>query len=226
MEITPRAADRTPFPYYELPLSASSTMVWGQAPEAPDQLLAHVVLSDTERSKLSQLRAPSRLREWLFTRYLLQQQLPQTRIEYLPAGKPYLHPPTHQLSISHHKTLVGVALSRSETIGIDIESPNPKLAYLAPRFVHTDERPFIDHTDLVHLCLLWAAKEASYKALGLPGTDFREHLRLASSLASPSGSFVLRVERPGHRTELVLHHRPIGSAYLVWTEAPTPHVIL
>ncbi|MDE6279140.1 MAG: 4'-phosphopantetheinyl transferase superfamily protein [Paramuribaculum sp.] len=69
------------------------------------------------------------------------------------------------ISVSHSRLLAAVALSRDIAIGIDIEQPRPRLNDIAPKFLAPGEQG----GDTNRLLRLWTAKEAVFKAAGIPG---------------------------------------------------------
>jgi 4'-phosphopantetheinyl transferase len=92
-----------------------------------------------------------------------------------PDGIPHLESGP-QLSISHSKTVAGIALGRP-TLGFDLEFYHPKIEAIAPRIMHPKEA-FAAMGDLrrEQLTLLWTAKEALYKAAKQKGLIFSEQL--------------------------------------------------
>ncbi len=71
---------------------------------------------------LSQITSENRKREWLTVRVLLKEMLGEEKeILYTSTGKPYLSDNSYQISISHTKGLVAIALHSKMKVGIDIE---------------------------------------------------------------------------------------------------------
>ncbi len=66
------------------------------------------------------------------------------------------------ISISHTKERVAVALSSSPT-GLDMEIINNRALKIASRFINEKDTMFIDPDDAKDTTLLWTAKEAVYK---------------------------------------------------------------
>ena len=84
-----------------------------------------------------------------------------------------------QLSISHTKTVAGIALG-TQPIGIDLEIFRPKIERIATRFLHDQESFALQGKGTIEkLTLIWTAKEALYKALKKKGIIFSEQLIVA-----------------------------------------------
>ena len=68
--------------------------------------------------------------------------------------------------------------------GVDIERASRPAARVANRIATPDEialgTPFLPSNPSL---VIWCAKEAAYKALGTPGIDFRQQIRLHSTTA-------------------------------------------
>ena len=91
-------------------------------------------------------------------------------------GKPHLEDSLFFISISH---TVGysAAIAHPRHCGIDVQRIVPRITHLAPKFVSAAEaRQLLPAHELQQLHLIWAAKEAMYKAYGRRQLDFREHL--------------------------------------------------
>lgn len=81
-----------------------------------------------------------------------------------------------QLSISHTKTVAGIALG-AQPLGIDLEVYRPKIERIAPRFLHAKESFALEDTGTIEkITLIWTAKEALYKALKQKGIIFSQQL--------------------------------------------------
>ncbi len=96
-------------------------------------------------------------------------------LHYSPEGKPLLR--DRYISISHSKTHLCVALSRTQEVGIDIEEIQPRLLRVKDRFLSPIEREEIgDNLPLLAIC--WSAKEAIYKIAGTEAGAIGEHIHL------------------------------------------------
>jgi phosphopantetheinyl transferase len=182
-------------------------------------------LSDVEAAELALHKGLRRL-EWLAGRWLLHhlsgapQRMPLAKDAF---SKPFF--PAHQglqCSLSHSKGIVAALLCRppDETAlcGCDIQVLVEKMQRIAPRFLHPEERNFVEkHSkdaqfDLIHA--FWTAKESMYKAYGLKALDFSDHIRLLPFEWQPAGSKAQGfVEKDGLRLDfdLQLQKMPLAQ---------------
>ena len=91
-------------------------------------------------------------------------------------GKPYLQGVPFHFSFSHCKGYAAVAVSDSDSIGIDIEIIHPRILKVAHKFLNEAEKGMIatlpESDQLNQMAFLWAAKEAIYKQYENLGIDF------------------------------------------------------
>ena len=89
--------------------------------EPVDDLLNLLQKKELYLPYLSQITSESRKKEWLTVRVLLKEMLGEEKeILYTSTGRPYLSDNSYQISISHTKSFVAVALHPEMKIGIDI----------------------------------------------------------------------------------------------------------
>lgn len=79
-------------------------------------------------------------------------------------GAPILPPGMPNISVSHCRKAVAVALSPERYVGVDIEPWNDRLRKVAPRFLFTSEKMFFSSSQ-PDLLRAWTFKEAVYKLL-------------------------------------------------------------
>ncbi len=122
----------------------------------------------------------SRKKEWLTVRALLKEMLgDEKEILYTETGKPYLSDNSYQISISHTKGFVAIALHPKKSIGIDIEHISPRIQKIRSRFMNERENTNLDKTqEEIHLLLHWSAKESMFKILGEQDVDFQKCLHI------------------------------------------------
>jgi len=91
-------------------------------------------------------------------------------------GKPYLQGVPFHFSFSHCKGYAAVAVSDTDSIGIDIEIIHPRILKVAHKFLNEAEMEMIanlpESAQLNQMAFLWAAKEAMYKQYEKLGIDF------------------------------------------------------
>ena len=158
---------------------------------------------------------PSRRKEFLATRVLLDALSPGERITYQDTGKPRLTSGRH-ISISHSHSRVAVILSSTLEVAVDIEKFRTTISTLAPKFVSEADRnawgePLTDEA----LHVVWGAKEVLFKLHSLGNVDFRQHLRV-SPKQSPEALIVHGAfSRPPRTFETDIFFRnEIGRAHV------------
>lgn len=120
---------------------------------------------------IQQMRTAKRRIEALCEQLLLHHLLKCTHVVFhLPSGAPYIENLHRNISISHTKQYVAVALC-NDNIGIDIEQHTPKVLGVRSRFLSNKEREDIAETNVELNVAAWTAKEALYKAIGVSGID-------------------------------------------------------
>ena len=142
-----------------------------------DQLRPH----PHEERQLTAIRGEERRREFLAARLLLHRmsgRKERGRLLKDTDGKPHLENSLFFVSISH---TVGysAALAHPRPCGIDVQRIVERITHLAGKFVAPAERrQLVPDYALLQLHLIWAAKEAMYKAYGRRQLDFRKHLQV------------------------------------------------
>lgn len=112
-----------------------------------------------------------------FVRHCLSHYIHQAsqdiQLESTKAGKPFIinTPIPIQFNLSHSHELATIAISQTETIGIDIETPRKhNFMDIAQRFYHQDEFTRLATASATErealFFKLWTLKEAFFKALG------------------------------------------------------------
>lgn len=153
-------------------------------------------------SQLERFRYEGRQKEWLAVRVLLKEMLGyECEIGYAESGKPFLIDSDWNVSISHTKGYVAVALSLSHIIGIDIEQYSDRVRKVAKRFIRTDEWPSVEkackqepllvhhENELYAMLLHWSAKESIFKIMEQIDVDFLHNMQIYPFDIALSGSF-------------------------------------
>jgi 4'-phosphopantetheinyl transferase len=186
-------------------------------------------LSAEEETAFAQLKGLRRM-EWLAGRWLLHkisgapQRLPLAKTAF---SKPFfLNRPDLFCSLSHSHGIVGALLS-DINCGCDLQLLVDKMPKIAPKFLNSDERHFIEQQpaqrqfDLMHL--IWTAKESLYKAWGLKELDFRADLQVrAFEWNGSEGASVGVIQKGDHKQSYRLYFEKrelpedTGGAF-VWT---------
>lgn len=109
--------------------------------------------------------------EWLNTHYLLHQLTGTIQTyRFNENNKPIASASHHFLSISHCEDYSAIALSKSTSIGIDIEKHGRNFIRIARKFLHPNETKLSADNNTCHL--IWCAKEALYKLLDCASPNF------------------------------------------------------
>jgi phosphopantetheinyl transferase len=113
------------------------------------------------------------------TLFLLKKLFPPDGAElaYTPSRKPFLKGSQDHISISHSHAKLAIIVNTQEHTGVDVELIREKVRNIQHKFLSPDEITFADN-DVEVLTILWAAKEAIYKAYGLKEIDFARHMRI------------------------------------------------
>ena len=150
-------------------------LIW-HIDEPLEQLKKDFKLSKTDEFRFQKRKILSHQKEFFASRrLLLEAGIPPHFLNHDPNGIPRLES-GQQISISHTKTLAGIALG-TKPLGIDIEVFRPKIHRIATRFLHTEESFALKDDHVIEkLTLIWTAKEALYKALNQKGIIFSEQL--------------------------------------------------
>ena len=153
--------------------------VWHIAePEA--ELRSELRLFSAEREQLDRIKGKGRRREFLAARHLLHKMSGRAERGELykdADGKPHLRDSPFYVSISHTVDY-SAAVAHPRPCGIDVQRIVPRIRKLARKFVGPAEARLLSGLpdDLLHLHLIWSAKEALYKAYGRRQLDFKQHL--------------------------------------------------
>ncbi len=128
-----------------------------------EKMLEEVSLSSQEKMKYAEMTSKKRRQEWLTYRVLLSNVLGKEFIlEYQSNGKPYLLQPKKNISISHSKEYVAIAIAEKK-IGIDIEKIDTRILKLKEKILNSREVNRFVAADERVLHIIWGIKESVYK---------------------------------------------------------------
>ena len=162
--------------YKQLKINVQTDLWVWEISESEASLEQQVQLTTSCHSKWQSLRASHHRKACLAVRCLLQRaDIPLSQLYYNENGKPLLKSGVH-ISISHAKSYAGIALSKSQ-VGLDIEEHRPKIKRIAHKFINPIDE--VSTESLAALTTLWCAKEATYKALSVPGVSFRSDIAIS-----------------------------------------------
>lgn len=181
--------------------------------------LAHSVLEGEKYASeaLRLFKSEKRRKEWLTARVLLSTILEQPfTIEYKPSGAPFFADLPLNLSISHTKGYVAVALSPSCRVGVDVEQVTPNICKLKSRICGDNEIA----DSALEITLHWSAKETAFKIIDSEGIDFTRHLRIEpfDIPDSHAGTFKLHETASGKENVFTVHYMIVDDTVLTFAK--------
>ncbi|KJF42746.1 4'-phosphopantetheinyl transferase family protein [Draconibacterium sediminis] len=192
--------------------------VW-ELKETVADLLKSCTLNSDDTARLATFKAEKRQKEFLATRLLLQNLIPEnTPIIYRDEfGKPSLINSDLNISITHSADLAAIILSE-KNIGIDVEQLQRNIDKVVTRFASTAEIEFIESSkdpQFVKI-LLWAAKEAIFKCSGIHGVQFNEQIAITPFDYNAHSCFTGALKHPEKEVSYDLFFRIIKNNILVY----------
>ena len=148
-----------------------------------------------------------RKKEYLASRLLLNEIIPNAAITYNEFGAPELENDNH-ISISHSRGLVSIIISEQQ-VGIDIEEVSEKTLRLAPKFVSAKN---LTHLKKEKATLIWCLKEVIFKWYQKGGVDFIKDIIIPEFSAKEKGEITIQFKNK----ELNLNYQKINNNYLVY----------
>ena len=132
--------------------------------------------TEAERGFVANVKSLHRQAEMILTRILLREIFGDDVVySHDENGAPIVNRDCF-ISVSHCADEVVIALNSTSPIGIDIEVWREQLARVFPRVMSPAEVKFYNTKQL--MLQAWTAKEAIYKAVGIPGLDFSSEILL------------------------------------------------
>lgn len=197
----------------------SLTGIW-QITETSGQLLTRLAPDKEAMKQYRNFTHEQRKKQWLAYRLILKHLLSpsQAGIRYDIHGKPFLISGSHHISVSHAGTMAAAVCNRKFEVGIDIETIKDRLARVKERFLNRDELDHLDtKPDLELLYIHWCGKEALYKLLGTPDTDFKKdiHIHAFDYLCHSNGTFIATLDTPAGPMSCTLFYRKVQDYMLV-----------
>ena len=148
-----------------------------------------------------------RKKEYLASRLLINEIIPNTAITYNEFGAPELENDNH-ISISHSRGLVSIIISKQQ-VGIDIEEVSEKTLRLALKFVSAKN---LTHLTKEKATLIWCIKEAAFKWHQKGGVDFIKDILIPEFSVKEKGQITTYFKKQ----ELILNYQKINNHYLVY----------
>ena len=195
--------------------------VW-QVDEPVEYFLQRLPLTEDESTLISGMREPNRL-EWLASRYLLDHICGHPeRIDTVTDthGKPHLVGRPEEISLSHSGTYVAAMLGIRD-VGVDIQLCKDKILRLEHKFARPEESERIDRDHaLIHLHVLWGAKETLYKIYARKQLHFIRHLHVdLPEHLSDRGAFSGNITISGETIDCILEYHIFKPYVLVYGQS-------
>ena len=173
----------------ELHFNFETQLILWKIDESEHELRQLLELPEVENKKLNQRKSPQHRTSFLSSRASLSALGVSLKdLQFNEHGVPYLADQKF-CSLAHTATHAAAVLS-NKAVGVDVESYRDKIVRIAPKFRHQQEM-FIRNkeNEIEFLTRLWTAKEAIYKALGMPGIHFSKQILVTPfSLEDEKGS--------------------------------------
>lgn len=187
--------------------------------ETNEFFLDQLELTKEEKEKYSRMKGKVQL-EWLAARFLLHKlsgRAVRGKLYKDEHGKPYLEDSTFHISLSHSKDMAAVIASPL-VCGIDIQLIVPKIERIAKKFMSPTELEDIINDKIVHMHIVWGAKECLYKSYGKRKLDFKKHIFIDNfKLLGESGTFTGSVKKDDFYKRYQLHFKRYDNYILVYS---------
>lgn len=156
----------------------SSQLIIRKIDGSVEQLRQRACLRVQDDAKLSTITNPTRQKEWLMSKVIAWEER-GLRIDYSDNGAPTVE--GGYISISHGGGYVALLFS-DKPCGVDIEPISRNAGRLSRKFATPHELDITTSAFAQNPALLiWCAKEALYKRVGVPDTDFIADLNILST---------------------------------------------
>jgi 4'-phosphopantetheinyl transferase len=148
--------------------------------------------------------------------FLLKNLFPASElaVSYTPENKPYLQGFSEHISISHSHDKLVILVNTRESTGVDVELIREKVINIKHKFLCEEEQVYAGN-NVEALTILWAAKEAIYKAYGLKGVDFAEDIFIETATLG-SDYFFGTLKSGGSEKRYRMAHQKLDNYILVY----------
>lgn len=204
--------------HYQTQQSLAQILVWEHT-EPTSFFEKALALNTSQQEYLNTTfkHAPARL-DWLASRHALQLLCGQHCSTFYKdaAGKLRVSDNPFYYSISHSGAYVAAVQASSE-VGIDVQTPNAKLAriahkYIAPSVLSMLQQAPEHYQDYLHY--YWGIKEALFKAYGKGKVNFIHHLHILPFAPKAEGYTLARLQKPTEEAWFRVFYKKIGEYYL------------
>ena len=191
-------------------------LVW-EITETFEDLFGQVLLNDSNRIRLSNMKSELHQRGFLSVRKLLQEAgYNDFDLHYDESGKPHLKNGKF-ISITHSFHFSAIIIS-DQKVGIDIEMQRDKIIRIADKFVDYEFhflKPEIIQQYIRKLTVIWGAKEAIFKIRNEPGISFKDHIWVNSfEIEDNKTTAILEIENV--KQQFAIHFEEFEGFTLVY----------
>ena len=152
-------------------------------------------------------KTEKRKNEFLSSRLLLNELLPNTVVSYNTYGAPEIEDDNF-MSISHSKNLTAIIISKNK-VGLDIEKISEKALKLSSKFISKDRHKPLSKEKAT---LIWCCKEAVYKWFQKGKINFVADIKINPFIIKDEGSLIVEFRNQ----QLTLYYKKINEHFLVY----------
>ena len=195
-----------------------SVALWDIA-ETEEQLMSLLGNDDVVAEELIPFTSTKRRLEYLASRCALNELVgSEQHVCYHHNGAPYLANNSLNISISHTGHYALVATHPTDKVGIDIERIGDKVGRVRHKFLSREELEAVDaRSEKIHLTILWAAKEAIYKVMGVETVEFTEQIRIEPFTPYMEGEIVAHETASAEKKTYKLQYKVYPEFVIVHT---------
>ena len=195
-----------------------SVALWDIA-ETEEQLMSLLGNDAVVAEALIPFTSTKRRREYLASRCALNELVgSEQHVCYHPNGAPYLANNPLNISISHTGHYALVAIHPTDKVGIDIERIGDKVGRVRHKFLSREELGAVDaRSEKIHLTILWAAKEAMYKVMGVETVEFTEQIRIEPFTPYMDGEIIAHETASANKKDYKLQYKVYPEFVIVHT---------
>lgn len=161
----------------------------------------------SENIKFLEYKSDKRNKEFILTKLLIQNILPEAVLTYNKYGAPEINT-NDFISISHSNNLVVIAVSKSK-VGVDIEKIDDRAIKLASKFISNEN---IANLSIKKATLIWCCKEAIYKWHQKGNLNFKDDIKIESFDVKESGEIFANF----NDNKLTLNYKEFNRHFLVY----------
>ena len=161
----------------------------------------------SENIKFLEYKSDKRNKEFILTKLLIQNILPEAVLTYNKYGAPEINT-NDFISISHSNNLVVIAVSKSK-VGVDIEKIDDRSIKLASKFISNEN---IANLSIKKATLIWCCKEAIYKWHQKGNLNFKDDIKIESFDVKESGEIFANF----NDNKLTLNYKEFNRHFLVY----------